>query len=339
MRGQRFAVEIPPMPVMVDVGPGRGRGYVQITDHYPEPGQLVMGAALDARRQAAVSAAFDDLAQNPDHSTVGWWLYTAFPISHVGEGHRAQLCGNYADAIDQLGEILRREPLSYWAVLELGGGGPEVRRDQVLASGQATVGTTYLVRDTGRGRRFQPLVGFELPGTSYANVDQLNTQIVAFARAIVAATGADSRLVPASSSAADVKAMHDQLAGYPGGGQNAAVVDGHDKIKAAGALGAFWYDEVAPFLTEWQGFEQKHSHWYDVTTQLATGSEVYQSWQSRLNALRKKAVALGVKPPSDQTDIPRPPGMFAELGDLGKKLLIGASVIGGIVIVAEVVKR
>lgn len=40
MRGQRFAVEIPPMPVLVDVGPGRGRGYVQILD---TPGSIVVG--------------------------------------------------------------------------------------------------------------------------------------------------------------------------------------------------------------------------------------------------------------------------------------------------------
>jgi hypothetical protein len=40
MRGQRFAVEIPPMPVMVEVGPGRGRGYVQILD---TPGSIVIG--------------------------------------------------------------------------------------------------------------------------------------------------------------------------------------------------------------------------------------------------------------------------------------------------------
>jgi hypothetical protein len=40
MRGQRFAVEIPGMPVMVEVGPGRGRGYVSIIDG---PGSLVAG--------------------------------------------------------------------------------------------------------------------------------------------------------------------------------------------------------------------------------------------------------------------------------------------------------
>ena len=40
MRGQRFAVEIPGVPVLVDVGPGRGRGYVQILD---TPGSIVVG--------------------------------------------------------------------------------------------------------------------------------------------------------------------------------------------------------------------------------------------------------------------------------------------------------
>jgi hypothetical protein len=228
MRGQRFAVEIPWMPVMVDVGPGRGRGYVSITDG---PGSLVVG----------------------------------------------------------------------------------------------------------RGARFAPdaRVGLELPGTSYANVDQLNTQIAALARAVVAAAGADPRLVPNSGSAADIKAMHDALASYPGGGENSAIVDSHDKIKAAGKLGTFWYDEVAPFLTEWQDFQQKHSHWYDLTTQLATGAEVYQAWQSRLDALRSKAVSLGVKVPVDQAPISKPTSIFDQIG---KNALIAGGVLAGLIILVAAEK-
>jgi hypothetical protein len=186
-------------------------------------------------------------------------------------------------------------------------------------------------------------VGLELPGTSYANVDQLNTQIVTFARSVIAAAGADTRLVPNSGAAADIKAMHDALANYPGGGMNAAIVDSHDKLKAAGKLGAFWYDEVAPFLTEWQDFQQKHTHWYDLTTQLATGSEVYRTWAARLNALRAKARSLNIMPPAEQTPPSESESLFAGverlLGTAGKVVVISAIAIAGAFAVAELAKK
>lgn len=186
-------------------------------------------------------------------------------------------------------------------------------------------------------------VGLELPGTSYANVDQLNTQIVTFARSVIAAAGADTRLVPNSGAAADIKAMHDALASYPGGGMNAAIVDSHDKLKAAGKLGVFWYDEVAPFLTEWQDFQQKHTHWYDLTTQLATGSEVYRTWAARLNALRAKARLLNIMLPAEQTPPSESESLFAGverlLGTAGKVVVISAIAIAGAFAVAELAKK
>jgi hypothetical protein len=186
-------------------------------------------------------------------------------------------------------------------------------------------------------------VGLELPGTSYANVDQLNTQIVTFARAVIAAAGADTRLVPNSGAAADIKAMHDSLASYPGGGMNSAIVDSHDKLKAAGKIGTFWYDEVAPFLTEWQDFQQKHTHWYDLTTQLATGSEVYRTWAARLNALRAKARSLNLMLPAEQTPPSESESLFAGverlLGTAGKVVVISAIAIAGAFAVAELAKK
>ena len=332
------------MPVMVDVGPGRGRGYVQITDHYPEPGQLVMGAALDARRQAAVSAAFDDLAQNPDHSTVGWWLYTAFPISHVGEGHRAQLCGNYADAIDQLGEILRREPLSYWAVLELGGGGPEVRRDQVLASGQATVGTTYLVRDTGRGRRFQPLVAGR-------------------ARARVAG---DFHTIPDREAGWQMltKAMADLQADFAAAG----VATSHNTayrlywdlpLHGAGAQMAQW--KVFADAQEQGRKDEGPGSWQVQYVTAGPGGpdsawrkewDEYALWLTRIADLRKLARAAGIalrtpEPPAPDDlpstlsikDIPDALANAArKVGDYGKEILIGAGVVGAALLVAVAAK-
>lgn len=192
-------------------------------------------------------------------------------------------------------------------------------------------------------RRGTYRVGLELPGTSYANVDQLNTQIVTFARSVIAAAGADTRLVPNSGEAADIKAMHDALASYPGGGMNSAIVDSHDKLKAAGKLGVFWYDEVAPFLTEWQDFQQKHTHWYDLTTQLATGSEVYRTWAARLNALRAKARSLSIGLPAEQTPISESESLFAGvdrlLGTAGKVVVISAIAIAGAFAVAELAKK
>jgi hypothetical protein len=196
-----------------------------------------------------------------------------------------------------------------------------------------------------RGRTYDVLVGdtigLEMPGTSYANVDQLNTQIVQFARAIVAACGGDPLILPNSESADDIKAAHDRLKGH----FNDAVVSSHDAIKRAGALGVFWYDEVSPFLSEWQTFHQDHSHWYDLTKQLVTGSEVYQTYQKRLDALRERALKLGLaaeKLPTSQS-ISKDEGLFDKiehaLGKVGTTVAVAALGIGAAFAIAEIAKR
>lgn len=204
-----------------------------------------------------------------------------------------------------------------------------------------------LALSPSRGDRFAPLVGLELPGTSYANVAQLNSQIVAFIRSVLAAAGVDPRLVPDSESAADTKLMHDALNADPTwaklggtlGGYNAAVSAAHDKLKAAGKLGDFYYDEVNPFQAEWQKFHADHSHAVDWFTQAATGSEVYQTWANRLAALRAKAAALAVKLPADVTPLAKSTSVTEEIGKIGKGLLIGGLTLGGVVILAELAKR
>lgn len=188
-----------------------------------------------------------------------------------------------------------------------------------------------------------PFVGLELPGTSYANVDQLNTQIVAFARAVVSACGADPLLVPDSEEVKDIQAAQATLdktykgkVAYTGPGHLAAAADGHDAIAAAGALGKFWYDEVSPFLDEWQGFHHSHSHWTDIYTQVATGSETYQTWQQRLDALRGKAQSFGVQLPTDTTKVPESKGLAETIL---KYVVIGAGVIGATIILAKLMEN
>ncbi len=183
--------------------------------------------------------------------------------------------------------------------------------------------------------------GLELPGTSYANVAQLNSAIVAFARAVIAACGADPMLVPSSTGSEDTKAMHDYFADKPDSaglkGINGHIVDSQDAIKKAGALGVFWLDEVSPFLSEWQKFSHDHSHWFDLFSQLATGAEVYQTWQARLNALRDKARKLGVKLPTDQVGISESRSLIDEINVILKYALYGGLAIGGIFVISKLV--
>jgi hypothetical protein len=200
-----------------------------------------------------------------------------------------------------------------------------------------------LALSPARGDRFAPLFGVELPGTSYANVAQLNSQIVAFIRSVLAAAGVDVRLVPDSESAADTKVMYDALNADPtwsklggtAGGYNAAVIAAHDRLKAAGKLGDFYYNEVNPFQAEWQAFHRDHSHTADYFTQLGTGSDVYQTWQARLDALRAKAAALHVKLPAEQTKIAKSTG----IGDVAKMIGLGALGVGGAIALIEIAKR
>jgi hypothetical protein len=194
------------------------------------------------------------------------------------------------------------------------------------------------------GRSAVPLVGLELPGTSYAIVGQLNTQIVAFCRAVITACGAESMLVPDSEDIKDIQSAQASLdrtykgkIAYTGPGHLAAAADGHDALLRAGALGKFWYDEVSPFLTEWQAFHHSHSHVTDIYTQVATGSEVYQTWQHRLDALRGKARSLGVKLPVDATGVPESKGILDSVETILKYGIIGAAGLVGAVVVASIV--
>ena len=200
----------------------------------------------------------------------------------------------------------------------------------------------------GRGVRFAPRIGLELPGTSYANVDQLNTQIVGLCRSTIAAIpGINSLaplLIPATASAADTKAMHDALAHYPDplkpsgvGDFASAAVDVHDALKKPenAKLAAYWYDELNPFLVEWQKFQQDHSHWYDINTQIATGSETYQSFQKRYDALRDKAKSLGVKISADQAPIAKPTSIIDQIG---KNALIAGGVLAGLILLVAAEK-
>jgi hypothetical protein len=188
-------------------------------------------------------------------------------------------------------------------------------------------------RAVAQRRSGSAAVGLELPGTSYANVAQLNSAIVSFARAVVTACGADPMLVPSSNSPADIQTMYDYFADKPDSagfkGIKGHIVDSQDAIKKAGKLGVFWLDEGSPFLSEWQNFSHDHSHWYDFFSQLGTNAEVYQTWQARLNALRDKAKKLGVKLPTDQVGIPQSHGLIDDF-----KGLLGTAgwVIGGIVL-------
>ena len=135
--------------------------------------------------------------------------------------------------------------------------------------------------------------------------------------------------------------MHDVLNRDPElskdlvGGFNNALLESHDKLKAAGKLGSFWYDEVSPFLSEWQRFQEDHSHWYDLGKQIATNAEVYQTWQDRLNKLRAKAVSLHIKLPADTALLPKP----TSLGDTAKTIGLAALGIGTAIAIIEVAKR
>jgi hypothetical protein len=147
------------------------------------------------------------------------------------------------------------------------------------------------VRRGGRGRYGHvPLVGITLfHGISDRDTAaaQINTQIQTIKNVVLTAAGADPSVVTEQGSQATIEKL-----GQPQILQR--IRESRDAINRS-SYASLWYDVVSPLYNEWNAFYADKKHWYDAFTQIFTSWEDYLSWADRVNALRDKVEAAGIK--------------------------------------------
>jgi hypothetical protein len=116
---------------------------------------------------------------------------------------------------------------------------------------------------------------------------QINTQLMAIARAVVKAAGGDPTLIYPTGGFANYTTTN------PSGWKGAAY-DSRRAMEKSPLLW-LWDDAVSPLWSEWLSFYSDKQHWYDAVTELFTSWEDYEAWADRVNALRDRVEAAGVK--------------------------------------------
>ena len=142
----------------------------------------------------------------------------------------------------------------------------------------------------GRGRGVHAHVG----AVAYHGIadrdtagQQINTQLRTLVSVVLTTMGADPALAPERDQVLEMMKMPNWIA---------KVDDSKDAIaKAPPAYQSLWFDAVEPLWREWNDFYHARQHWYDAFTEQFTSWETYLEWIKRVEDLRKKVEAAGIK--------------------------------------------
>jgi hypothetical protein len=167
--------------------------------------------------------------------------------------------------------------------------------------------------------------------------EQINTQLMTIARAVVTAAGGDPSLVYPPGGFVEFTKTHP-------GQWGPRVIAARAAMEKSPLL-PLWDNTVSPLWTEWLSFYGDRKHWYDAVTSFFTSWEDYLSWASRVNAVRDQVEAAGIK-----IGIPRLTGFsesvldkvekgVADVWAIAKYGVIAALAIGGVVVLSSVAQN
>jgi len=115
---------------------------------------------------------------------------------------------------------------------------------------------------------------------------QLDTQIKALARSVVAAAGGDPALITTTHDE-----MVEELEKAPH--WKLQVTESRDAIDRS-PYKSLWDNVVSPLFDEWVAFYGNRQHWYDDINEIFTSWEDYVAWFDRVENLRKQIQAAGI---------------------------------------------
>lgn len=165
---------------------------------------------------------------------------------------------------------------------------------------------------------------------------QINTQIQTIKNVVLTAAGADPSVVTEQGKATIEKLGQPQIL--------QKIRESRDAISKS-PYASLWYDVVSPLYNEWNAFYADKKHWYDAFTQIFTSWEDYLSWADRVNAMRDKVEAAGIK-----IDLPRLHAFSksvqekvedtaSDVWNIAKYGVIGALAIGGVVALSYALRK
>ena len=167
--------------------------------------------------------------------------------------------------------------------------------------------------------------------------EQINTQLMTIARAVVTAAGGDPSLVYPPGGFVEFTKTHP-------GQWGPRIVAARAAMEKSPLL-PLWDNTVSPLWSEWLTFYGDRKHWYDAITEYFTSWEDYLSWASRVNAVRDQVEAAGIK-----IGLPRLTGFSesvldkvekgaADVWAIAKYGIIAALGLGAVVVLSSVAQN